>query len=559
MSNLFGADWRQTRMIYPWFHPEGPPPPLLVTDEEFRQAFPAEGQYVEFKAGVSRTTIEEVAVAFSNAYGGVLLLGVDDAGQIRGCPIGPAVEADVHGAMASIRNPGRYQVHQLLVGNGAVRVVSIAKRVQGFAQTASGRVLLRRGASNQPLFDAELRRFITERSLERFESSDSGVPLETAGSDLVRRLAEAFGWFETGVAERLFEQGLTTRSASSANLTVAGALYLLTVPSDRLGKCFIEVLRFPGIGSDYDRRTEFRGPLNEQVEHATNAIIEEIGSDLIVLGLRRYDLPRLPPVVVREAMANAVAHRSYELNGVAIRVEIRSDAVRIISPGPLPEPVTVGNIREAQSARNPAVIAVLRRLRLAEDAGRGVDVMQDEMQAELLDPPNFVDTGHSVEVTLPVRSGVSPRERAWLREIEARGDIMPADRLLLVHAARGEVLTNARAREILQTDRDEARRALQRLRDAALVVQMGERGGASYHLNESLAPPAGLRLRAEQIAEMVERLALEHGRVTNAMVRERTGLDRLDALRVLDDLVVRGRLVRRGERRGAHYVPTVSR
>ena len=107
--------------------------------------------------------------------------------------------------------------------------------------------------------------------------------------------------------------------------------------------------------------------------------------------------------------------------------------------------MTVENIRETQAARNYRVITVLRRFGLAEDAGRGVDVMVESMLQEMLEPPAFEDSGHSVSVTLPIRSAVTPTaSEASVREVETRGLIEPSDRILLVHAARGERLANSR-------------------------------------------------------------------------------------------------------------------
>lgn len=122
---------------------------------------------------------------------------------------------------------------------------------------------------------------------------------------------------------------------------------------------------------------------------------EELGSDLVITGVHRRDLPRLPVVVVREAIANAVAHRSYERDQAAIVIEIRPQQVVVTSPGPLPASVTVATMRQAQAARNPSVIEVLRQFGLTEDAGRGVDVMQDVMRDEMLDPPVFEEVGNS--------------------------------------------------------------------------------------------------------------------------------------------------------------------
>jgi ATP-dependent DNA helicase RecG len=108
---------------------------------------------------------------------------------------------------------------------------------------------------------------------------------------------------------------------------------------------------------------------------------------MVVLDARRYEPSRVQEVVLREALANALAHRSYETSGTAIRVELRPPVVVVRSPGGLPEPVAVENIRETNVARNLVVIRILRALGLAEDAGRGVDVMQDTMEGQGQDRP----------------------------------------------------------------------------------------------------------------------------------------------------------------------------
>ncbi len=541
-------------MAYPPFHPSSlAPVPLFMALAEFAEVFPSESEFVERKSGFNRTAVQEASVAFSNSKGGVILIGVDDAGAIVGRELSPGMLDEIHRTIREARDPGRYAVHELNVDGKPIVVLSIAQRVEGFSQTSSGRVLVRRGTMKVALFGAELARFINERSLQRFEETAADVSLDEADPDLLSELASTFDW-SRDVPERLAEHGLLLRNGGD-RLTIAGALYLLADPAKRLGKTFIEVLRFPIDEGDYDRRLEIRGPLQRQVERAVNEVMNELGTELVVLGVRRYDLARLPQVVLREAIANALAHRSYEMQGTSTRIELYPHAVRIVSPGGLPEPVTVENIRETQAARNYRVITVLRRFGLAEDAGRGVDVMVDSMLEEMLEPPLFEDSGHSVSVTLPIRSVVTPAERAWVREVETRGLIEPGDRILLVHAARGERLTNARVRELVDVDADGARRALQRLRDADFLVQHGSRGGASYALNDSLAPPAGLRLTQQALKDLVVQLATDDGpRLTNARVRERTGLDRAEALRLLDELVTEGQLERVGTRRGTRYI-----
>ncbi|MGH2874290.1 MAG: ATP-binding protein [Solirubrobacteraceae bacterium] len=515
---------------------------------EFRAAFVGEGAWVEFKRGTSGEQLQNTAVAFSNADGGVILIGVEDDGSVSGRPADAGTQDAIHAAMQAARDVGRYAIHQLDVDGRPVCVVAIARRRDGFAQTSAGVVRVRRGTRDAPLFGAELVRFANERTSARYELTALGVELDEAVTELRRDVGRAFGW-ERVTAGRLADAELVL----DGRLTVAGALYLLADPGVALGKAFVEVLRFGDDTTvDYDRRAEFRGPIHRVLTTVVDAVQDELGSELVVLGSRRYELERLPSVVVREAIANALAHRSYEATGTAVRVEMRPSAVIVRSPGGLPEPVTVENIREASAARNIVVIRVLRALGLGEDAGRGVDVMQDTMAAEMLDAPRFFDRGHEVAVELPIRSVVTASERAWVRELEHRGTLAGSDRIVLVHAARGEELTNKRVRELMHCTAEDARAILQRLRDQRLLAQRGQRGGASYRLAGDLRPPAGLRLSHEELDAVVLGLA-DQAPITNTTVRDATGLDRVEALALLDRLVTQGRLRRTGQRRGTKY------
>ncbi len=537
------------RLAYPLFHPESRvPEPLTLTAADFREAFPTESQHVEFKRGTSIEQLQNSAVAFSNAEGGVILIGVNDDGSLAGRPLDAGTQDDIHRAMQAARDVGRYGLSQLDVDGKPVSILAVARRREGFAQTSSGVVRVRRGTRDDPLFGSELVRFANERTSSRYETTAIDAAIDDIAPELRAEIGRALSLARVTV-ERLRSVELVVGD----RLTVAGALYLLNDSHAALGKSFVEILRFPSdVTVDYDRRDEFRGPIHRVLRSVVDRVMDELGLEMVVLGTRRYELPRIPEVVLREALANALAHRSYEAAGTAVRVEIRPSMLIVRSPGGLPEPVTVENIRETNAARNLVVIRLLRALGLAEDAGRGVDVMQDAMAAEMLDPPRFFDHGHEVVVELPVRSAVAPAERAWVHELERRGTLRGSDRVVLVHASRGETLTNKRVRELIGTDTHGARDVLQRLRDEGFLEQHGRRGGATYHLSGTLRPPAGLRLSPDELADVVSRLA-DSGPIANRDVREATGLDRAEALAILDHLVRDGRLVRTGQRRGSRY------
>jgi ATP-dependent DNA helicase RecG len=539
----------KTNLPYPPFHPERPDLPLALEIEDFHREFPEESEHVEFKRGIGRNQLQETVVSFSNTDGGVILIGVSDDGEVVGKTLDAGTADAIHQVMRDVHDPGRYSLHEVSVEDRAVTAISVARRREGFAQMSNGIVRVRRGTRDEPLFGSDLQHFINERSTTRYELTATSIPIESVNAELLERFGEAYMWGGDAVPERLQEHGY----AQGKYLTVAGALCLMDDPNDALGKAHVEILRYRDDDSiDYDLRNEIKGPLPVQLELAVQRILDELGTELVVLGVRRYDLPRIPSVVVREAIANALAHRSYELNRTPVRVEIRPASVTIFSPGGLPEPVTVENMRETTAPRNLAVIGALRRFGLAEDAGRGIDVMEDTMLEEMLDPPHFEDHDHQVAVMLPVRSAVAPSERAWIRELERRGTLEGPDRLVLVHAARGETLTNAKVREIMQADGGTAREVLQRLRDAGFLEQRGERGGATYRLEGSLEPPAGLRLEPDELASLIERLATQSP-ISNADVRAATGLDRAQVRSLLGRLVRERRLLQSGQKRGTRY------
>ena len=540
-------------MAYPLFHEAGPRDlPMALLPQQFAAEFPGEGDFVEFKQGLPETKLREAIVAFSNTDGGVVLLGVRDDGQVQGITSDGETIAKIHRSVAGVRNPGRYDVRSLLIGERTILVLSVRRRREGFAQMQDGRILVRRGAMNAPVFDIELARFISQRALTRFESTPVEATLGDADGVLIARLRGAYGWSTDHLADRLAETGLLEIGDAAAHLTVAGALYLLPRPAEVLGKAYVEVFRYRDESGTYDRRLEIDGPVDQQVEQTTRELMAELGSDVVVLGVRRHEFPRIPEPVLREAIANAVAHRTYEATGQPVRIEIRPDRVIVRSPGGLPEPVTLANMREQNSARNVDVIRVLRRFRLAEDAGMGVDVMEDVMEAALLERPEFDADGAHVEVVLRLGSTVAPQERAWIAEVEQRGEIRMGDRILLLHAARGEVLTNGSVRELLGVDSVQARSSLHRLRDLGYLSQRGQRGGAFYALAKGLAPPAGRQLDDVELREVILGMAADQN-VTNESVRTRTGLDRAQVLALLTALVESGDLVRHGERRGTNY------
>ena len=207
--------------------------------------------------------------------------------------------------MRDTANPGRYDVHELLVGEATVLVVSIARRHEGFAQTSGGAVLTRRGASNTALVGADLPRFLQQRTFERFEVTPTVAPWEQAEPSLVARLVEAFTWDVDGdLADRCLEAGYVVDEGRRLMLTVAGALLLLPDPADVCGRAYIDIRRYGADDPDPDKTWQIRGPADQQVEQQRETVVDELGSVNAIVGTDRIEMPRSPAASIREAVAN---------------------------------------------------------------------------------------------------------------------------------------------------------------------------------------------------------------------------------------------------------------
>jgi ATP-dependent DNA helicase RecG len=106
-------------------------------------------------------------------------------------------------------------------------------------------------------------------------------------------------------------------------------------------------------------------------------------------GGRRSERWDYPLDAIREAVVNAVAHRDYTITVTDIELSIYSDRLEVISPGRLPNTVTVEKIRAGyRASRNELMKEILRDYRYVEATGLGVPrkIVQGMRQHNGTDP-----------------------------------------------------------------------------------------------------------------------------------------------------------------------------
>jgi ATP-dependent DNA helicase RecG len=169
----------------------------------------------------------------------------------------------------------------------------------------------------------------------------------------------------------------------------AGGLLLFGVrPNKYLPQLGITAVAYPGTRKDYEakERAVLRGPavalLSEAGEVAETGVIEQ-ALDFVRRntkveawvndGGRRQERWDYPPEAVREAVVNAIAHRDYTVTVTDIELSIYADRLEVISPGRLPNTVTIEKMRAGyRASRNELVKEVLRDYRYVEATGLGI-------------------------------------------------------------------------------------------------------------------------------------------------------------------------------------------
>jgi ATP-dependent DNA helicase RecG len=118
------------------------------------------------------------------------------------------------------------------------------------------------------------------------------------------------------------------------------------------------------------------------VDTALAVIKNNILQPSTIVGTKRVDTGFIyPDKVFRELLINACVHRNYAITGSRIRVFLFADRIEFISPGNLPNTVTIEKLRAGVSyAVNPVIVKFMENLRYIDKLGRGIPMVCNEVE-----------------------------------------------------------------------------------------------------------------------------------------------------------------------------------
>jgi ATP-dependent DNA helicase RecG len=466
----------------------------MTRDELLHLIAQSEGQQIDFKeATIKPGRLAETLVAFANAEGGTILIGVDDQGQVQGVRDPKRAADNVVEAIAHCSPPlgiGLPQAVEVKPGV-TVLVVEIPARLPRVYHT-HGRYLRRAGSRNMALDEAALRRLLYERGELSYEAEPvteaSLADLDQAKvNGFQQRYEDVYGRSLTlPNRDLLAAMGCLTRGGQP---TVAGLLLFGREPHRYFFEPHISIARYRGesVGAEYrlDSR-DYYGTIIETAIAASDYVNEhaQVFSRLLPSQAVRQDVPQYPRFAIREIIINAIVHRDWSIKGSRVLVKMFSDRIEVQSPGPFPPPVTPQNIREEHQLRNPRIAQAFKDYGLIEKFGNGIDRVFEEIEAHPFKPrlPTFHDTGASVIVTLygavlpPEETGVSLQTtRFGLNERQGR---------VLEYIQIYGRITRRDYSRIYGVGSTEAYRELNEMLARGLIVRQGK-GRSTYYV---LAP-----------------------------------------------------------------------
>lgn len=153
--------------------------------------------------------------------------------------------------------------------------------------------------------------------------------------------------------------------------------------------------------------------------------------------------------------------------------------MEILSPGDLPNVITIDNIREKRYARNPIISRTLTELGLVKELNEGVSRIYREMSEFFLEDPIYTEEkGLSLRLTL--KNNVIMRSKRNNENLLKDGKInqkwdelnVMEQKIMQMLFDKGESKTSKIA-EFIDRDRKTAQRLLKKLCDDNLIEWIG--------------------------------------------------------------------------------------
>ena len=336
----------------------------------------------QFKKNITNgDSLAAEMVAFSNGDGGKLFIGVNDDGSIDGLS-----SENIHRINQLISNTASENVRPAInpttqnvtIEDDVIMIVNIIRGINKPYQDKKGIFWVKNGSDKRRATSREeiQRLFQSSGMIHADVSQANGLTIADLDMDYFKKI------FEKSYGENFDDQPLpigqiieNMNLGNEAGLNLTGALLFSKDPSTRLPTYIVKAGAFPGNSITDDNYLESRditGKISDIFQQTVNFILTNIKHTQGKQTVNSLGEPEIPRIVFVELVANALVHRDYFISA-PIRVFVLSDRIEIISPGHLPNNLTVENIKAGNSnSRNPVLASFANKILPYRGYGSGI-------------------------------------------------------------------------------------------------------------------------------------------------------------------------------------------
>lgn len=337
----------------------------------------------QFKSNVhNQDSLAEEFVAMANSGGGMVLIGVaDKTGQVAGLSPGDIARLNnliSNAAAESVTPPLSVRTENIGHPEGLVLVVQVPDGLNKPYMDKKGVISIKVGADKRRAASREeIQRLFQQASL--VHGDEAAVPGLGVG-DIELSYFRSF--FEEQFGEPMEDHAVplpqllaNMNLLNGMSLNVAGALLFAKTPQYRLPAFIVKAVAFPGKAIEDESYLDSRditGKLADVFQQALGFVVSNTRNVQGGQSVNSIGEAEVPRIVWEELLANALIHRDYFITA-PVRVLVFSDRVEIISPGHLPNNLTVANIKTGNSnIRNPILASFAAKLLPYRGLGSGL-------------------------------------------------------------------------------------------------------------------------------------------------------------------------------------------
>ncbi len=319
-------------------------------------------------------------VAFANASGGKIVIGVADNGKIIGCTSDNTVRSKIQDIANNCDPRILIHIERVRCESLKLLVISVDESFDKPVRCSKG-FFLREGPNSQKLTRNEILALAAGAGKFKFD-------MQTCRSFNYPEDFEGTKWRyfldKTRITPPENSEDLLTNlgfaeDRAGFRITNAGALFFGRNIESHIRHNFITCVLFKGTTKTkiLDRK-DFKVDLLSNYENAFRFLQQHLKFEyLIEDGGPRKEIPEIPLEVLREGLVNAIVHRDYYEEGAGILVEIYDNRVEIINPGRLL--FDKSKFGKLSVARNPIIFDAFYRLGITEKIGSGIARMREAM------------------------------------------------------------------------------------------------------------------------------------------------------------------------------------